>query len=235
MPKGITPQLKAGKKRQILNNRDRDFEMTRLWVVEKKTYEEIGQMYGLTYNGAYSAVKRVLNIIQEDLKEAIVVDVRQEFHEQLAFAKSLRTAARDYLANTEGQLELSPRADEVSVVYYDPSDTDDRGKPKKKTDTLNVLLEKISGVFDADKVTIKHMDMRKFALDAINTADTCIDKFAKLYGEYTKEKENPADISTLLRAYEAKLRDKGFPEDEIPAAVEEYRLDLDTQSLDTIA
>lgn len=52
---------------------------------------------------------------------------------------------------------------------------------------------------DADKVTIKHIDLRKFALDAINTTDTCIDKFAKLGGDYTKDKNNPADSLAIAR------------------------------------
>lgn len=47
---------------------------------------------------------------------------------------------------------------------------------------------------EADKVTIKHVDLRKFALDAINTTDTCIDKFAKLTGAYQQDKPNDRNV-----------------------------------------
>lgn len=49
------------------------------------------------------------------------------------------------------------------------------------------------------ELLVKSVDAndRKFAVDAIKVTDLCIDKFAKLSGEYTVDKQNPADLSTL--------------------------------------
>lgn len=153
-------------------------------------------------------------VIQQNLaKQAI--DVRAEFEEQLAFAKALREAAKEYLADPLDPLQLSviPRADEIEVVYYEASgvtveneetgETTRVGKPIKKSAKLSALLcdvEELRNI-DVDKVNIRHVDLRKFALDAINTTDTCIDKFAKLAGLYQQPQANDADLTKVVEAY----------------------------------
>jgi len=126
------------------------------------------------------------------------IDVVSEFTEQLAFAKRLRVAAEEYLSYAADPLKISlmPRADEIDVTYFDQSELNERGKPTKKTDSLASLLYEIEagGRYESDKISIKHVDIRKFALDAINVTDACIDKFAKLAGLYTQEKKNPEDV-----------------------------------------
>lgn len=142
-----------------------------------------------------------IGVLIQEKKIEQAIDVHAEFREQLVFAKELRVAARSYLSDPNDPLKLTiiPRADEIEVVYFDYQDKDDKGNPKKKTAYLNVLLASIEegATIEADKVQIKHVDLRKFALDAINTTDTCIDKFAKLGGEYKKEGVNPQDPETI--------------------------------------
>ncbi len=150
-------------------------------------------------------------IEQKKIKQAI--DVHEEFREQLEFAKQLRTAAREYLNNPDDPLKLIiiPRADEIDVVYFDYAEKDEKGNPKKKTANLHALLQRIEcdedTAFEPDKIQIKHIDLRKFALDAINTADTCIDKFAKLSGAYTQDKVNPDKTADVLLAFNDWLSD----------------------------
>lgn len=52
---------------------------------------------------------------------------------------------------------------------------------------------------DTTKVHIKHVDIRKFALDAINTIDTVLDKVARVQGVYQKDRDNQIDEITALR------------------------------------
>jgi hypothetical protein len=59
---------------------------------------------------------------------------------------------------------------------------------------------------------IKTADIRKLALDAINTTDTCIDKFAKLGGDYVKDKTNPKDIGDTADAIIQRLMERGWDE-----------------------
>lgn len=133
------------------------------------------------------------------------INVEREFKENLEFAKRLRTAAEEYLEHPTDPLKLAiiPRADEIDVVYFDYADIGKHG-PKKKTAKLSVLLATLSDEtdFKPDRVTIKHVDMRKFALDAIETTDICIDKFAKLAGAYRDKQPNPFSIENALKTYQ---------------------------------
>lgn len=142
---------------------------------------------------AENCLQFALGAVIEKQLEQQGIDVHKEFEEQLAFAKQLRIAAMEYLANPDDPLKLilTPRADEIEVVYFDHNDLF-MGMPKKKKAQLSILLESLTtdGGFQPDKYSIKHVDMRKFALDAITTADMCIDKFAKLAGKYANPEQN---------------------------------------------
>lgn len=133
------------------------------------------------------------------------IDVHAEFREQLAFAKQLRSAAQEYLSNANDpfKLAVTPKAHEIEVTYFDHNDMEMRGEimfPKKKIAQLNVILESVyaDGNLEPDKYKITTVDIRKFALDAINTTDTCIDKFAKLGGAYQQDRPNDAVVSKAI-------------------------------------
>ena len=176
--------------------------MLLLWLVEDMTYAEVGKEFGVSKQAVGVQIQKAIEERSEAFQQEIAVNVRKEFGEQLRFAKKLRRAAEEYLSSETDpmRLILLPRADEIEVVYYDFEDKTTKGEPKKKTATLHALLAKVEASnIEADKVNIKHVDMRKFALDAISVTDTCIDKFAKLGGEYMKEKPNPADPLVIAR------------------------------------
>lgn len=157
--------------------------------------------------------------IQAAIKEQRIeraIDVYEEFREQLTFAKELRLAAREYLSDANDPLKLSitPKAHEIEVTYFDHDDLEVDSKtgaehPKKKVAQLSIILESIfaAGSLEPDKYKITTIDIRKFALDAINTTDTCIDKFAKMGGKYTKEMENPQTPETVARAVLNAIKD----------------------------
>jgi hypothetical protein len=164
-----------------------------------------------------NCLKLEIGSIIKERKLENAINVHEEFREQLAFAKKLRAAAEEYLSSETDpmRLVLIPRADEIDVTYYDFADTTPKGEPKKKTATLHALMAKVENLnLEADKITIKHVDMRKFALDAINTADTCIDKFAKLGGDYSKDKENPITVDQIADTIASRLIDNGWTEAE---------------------
>ena len=173
-------------------------------------FRNISDSYGMSVS---SVSRHVSDHLKFKVKEVIennqvkrAIDVYDEFVEQLDFAKALRLAAREYLSNVNDPLRLSitPKAHEIEVTYFDHNDMEmvnDVMRPKKKTAQLSVILESIyaDAQMEPDKFSVKTIDIRKFALDAINTADTCIDKFAKMGGDYTQDKKNPADIKSIAR------------------------------------
>lgn len=172
---------------------------------------DIARQFNLSKDGVHRHIEACLELTigalikEKKVKQAI--NVYEEFLEQLEFAKELRIAAREYLSNPNDPLKLIiiPRADEIDVVYFDYAERDERGNPKKKTANLHALLQRIEcdegTAFEPDKVQIKHVDLRKFALDAINTADTCIDKFAKLGGAYQQDQKNKTDLERAKDHY----------------------------------
>ncbi len=177
-------------------------------------FRNISDNYGM----AISSVSRhVSDHLKLQIEAAVVegrikraVDVYEEFCEQLEFAKELRFAARNYLADVNDPLRLSitPKAHEIEVTYFDHNDMELIGfgdnaveRPKKKAAQLSVILESLrdGANMEPDKFKITTIDIRKFALDAINTTDACIDKFAKMGGDYTKERENPTTAAVFAK------------------------------------
>jgi hypothetical protein len=195
----------------------------------------------------YSVYRHAINCLTMDVQQFMregrlpsVINVREEFAEQLAFAKKLRVAAQDYLSDPADPLKviLLPRADEIEVVYYDNNDVTEgeNPKPKKKRTDLQTLLYMLQGPDDladdwakeaaaekildegdpdkvfrktweaakkyflrerqsidreADKVTIKHVDLRSFAIKSLEAADMALNRFAMMEGAYTDNRPNP--------------------------------------------
>ena len=174
-------------------------------ICNSQSYRKIAIELNLSESALNRHIDTCLNTDVNEIKNnhrvSQIIDVHAEFAEQLAFAKDLREAAKKWLVVAD-EIDLDPRSTEVQVVYLDLLDKDDKDKPKQKKESLSALLDHVDG----DKVRptysiIKTVDLRKFALDAINTADLCIDKFAKLFGLYQKDAFNERDIDTAIEAF----------------------------------
>ncbi len=154
-------------------------------------------------------------VIQKN-REKYAVDVIEELKEQIAFAKELRNAARRDLTNPDtGELDLSPRAEEIFVHYeakremeIDPENgKPTKGRRRKLIKTLQELLDLIEETSPGDyyareKITIRRgTDPRQFALNCIGVTDSVIDKFARMGGLYKADATNPNDVA--LQAAEA--------------------------------
>lgn len=196
-----------------------------------RPYRAIALNYKLGVQSMYRHVENCLGLsfaaVIEKKKEDAAIDVYKEFEEQLAFAKQLREAAREYLSDPIDPLRINiiPFSHEISISYFDHTDLTDGDfpKPKKKTAMLSNLLmavesigelikesggtvdderyHKILGsIIEIDRISIKHVDLRSFATDCIRTTDQCIDRFARLGGLYQKEAENKKDFENALSA-----------------------------------
>ncbi len=158
----------------------------------------------------------------------------EEIREQLKFAKDLQTAARLWLTDPEtGKLTLNPRADEVSIVYLDYADLNAQFEPKKKKALLQDIIDNIQSVnanFGAQTSIIKTTDLRNYALDTIKICDVVLDKFARVDGHYTKEKENPEEFTTLKSLIEKRAQEKGISYQlELKTYLEKYAVNVRTE------
>jgi len=157
------------------------------------------------------------------------VDHYREIGEQLAFAKELRIAAREYLSDPDtGLLNLIPRSSEISVIYEDYADISPKGNPKKKTDSLDILLERAKhGNIEPIRTIIKHVNIRSFALDSIRTTDVVLDKIFKLEGLYQKDRENDDAVSKLKLLIENRAQDKNVSyQEELKNFLDNYSDDV---------
>jgi len=193
-------------------------------VVEGGSFRGIARHFDTDDSSLMRHVSNCLEVeiraLIKEQKIAQAVNVYEEFQEQLAFAKNLRDTAKNYLSDPDDPFELfiGPQAHEIDITYYDFNDLEEVGsgenvtlKPKKKKAKLNVILAELAGRgIESSRVDVKTLDIRKFALDAISTADVCIDKFARMGGAYQKDKNNQADVSELIDGLVERLIAKGW-------------------------
>lgn len=178
-------------------------------ICNSDSYRNIGKQFNVGHVSVLRHVTVCLNFKYQTLVEenrvAQAVNVYEEFQEQLAYAKSLRETSKMYLSDPDDPfgLFIGPQAHEIDITYFDFNDLEEQEngkmKPKKKKAKLNTILAELAGQgIESSRVDIKTLDIRKYALDAISTADVCIDKFARMGGAYQKDRRNERDPAQLM-------------------------------------
>ncbi len=127
-------------------------------------------------------------------------DVANHLNLWLDEAAELYDAAKDVLL-VDGELNLNPRAWEISVVYEDHNDLiEGTNQPKLKTATLSKLLARIeSAGYEPKHSYIKAEDARKTIRECLSSAESLLDKHAKITGAYMKDKDNNTNELEDLR------------------------------------
>lgn len=145
---------------------------------------------------------RTTNAIKRTDKR--IVDVYLEFQKNLEFVGKLRDASEKWLQHPESDVfSIDPRGDEIDIVYFDYEDKDQSGNPKRKVACLQDVLAKLQGTrYESDAQFIKTVDLREYALKAVDRIETTLDKFAKMGGDYSKEKENPQTLAVFRTTIE---------------------------------
>lgn len=134
--------------------------------------------------------------IQAVIKEkriATAIDVYEEFAEILGDTKRVHKACVDWLTNpNSGEIDLTPRSYELDVTYYDLNDLTKNDEPKRKTATLQSLLERAESKLNISVALTesKTADTRKLVLDTAKQTESLIDKFGKLQGVYKSAEQN---------------------------------------------
>lgn len=153
--------------------------------------------------------------------EKKIVDVYEEFTQNLVFTKKMRDAAEEWLAdpNDENKFTLAPRSTEIDIVYYVMGENG----PKPVTESLQALLARLEqNGYDSPTPFVKTVDLRDHALKILDRVDTALDKFAKMGGAYQQDKKNESDVEAVAARAVARMREKGYTEDQIADAVREY-------------
>jgi len=213
-----TPRQKAPQGRKCVICTHPETERINMAIIDGVSFRTIAHQNGgfdknCVSRHAQNCLGIDIRVVAEKQKAKLAIDVYEEFAEQLEYVRSLREASKSYLSDPDDpfQLILAPQAHEIDVLYYDFNDCDEENRPKKKKAKLNTLLAELAGrAVEAYRVDTKGIDIRKFALDAISTADMCIDKFARMGGAYQKDKSNQSDAAELIEALVDRLIAKGW-------------------------
>jgi hypothetical protein len=110
------------------------------------------------------------------------------------------------------QLDLSPRAHEIMVTYYDHNELTMSGKPKKKKALLSDILDHLATTGRQTYVVSPNTaDQRKLYLDAFRTLTDRLEQLGKHYGHW---KQAPvvaasAEADSLKRAIALRAEQKG--------------------------
>lgn len=118
--------------------------------------------------------------------------------------------------NNPDEYTFDPRSHELSVVYLDKNDCDEKGNPKRKKTNLQRLLD-MATIPDRpiDWASDQTVDVWAHSLKTIREWNDLIDRWAKLNGLYQKERANEAD-EEAKRAAEIKwLRSQNYDDEAI--------------------
>lgn len=102
------------------------------------------------------------------------------------------------------QLELLKADIERIFDKYDDEDSE-----PLKEDVNELLRIYHTDYIEPTRTEIKHVDIRQFALNAISTVDTVLDKVAKVEGLYQKDKENEDELTKLKQRIEKVAEQEG--------------------------
>jgi phage terminase small subunit len=157
-------------------------------------------------------------------REKRLINVYEQFEESLEFCLKLKRACERWLKDHEAdgdEFTIEPRASEVKIIWTERID----GKPQQKTEQLDILLARLEeeGDIPFPAPYIKTTDLREFALKTIDRIDMTLDKFAKMGGDYTKEKANPADsLSTAKKVVQELMAQGKTPQEAARFAAGRY-------------
>jgi len=156
-----------------------------------------------TKNCLNTGVSQLIQTGRAKQAEGYLVNVAKEHHDNLEFVKQLRDAARAWLEDPDhaDQLTLDPRAEEVRVVYYTRNPDPCIAEIQRHSASLQELLDRLTengdktNVHRINTVKFKRIDMRLYALRAVDACNPILAEYAKILGLYKQDAPNPNDLA----------------------------------------
>jgi hypothetical protein len=154
-----------------------------------------------TKNCLNTGVSQLIQTGRAKQAEGYLVNVAKEHHDNLEFVKQLRDAARAWLEDPDhaDQLTLDPRAEEVRVVYYTRNPDPCIAEIQRHSASLQELLDRLTengdktNVHRINTVKFKRIDMRLYALRAVDACNPILAEYAKILGLYKQDAPNPQE------------------------------------------
>lgn len=156
-----------------------------------------------------TCIPRQLQILSASREERGALAVEREIATSFARINKLLDGCHAWLLDPDGSgnYTLEPRSREVSVVYEDKQDRDERGKPRRKKATLQDLLNRVEsdGEISVQYTESKHADPRELILKTAAEIRQTLEFYAKLHGLFQKERSNVYDEEVKRRWVQDKI------------------------------
>jgi len=159
--------------------------------------------YGNVFSAATLAshrkecIKHMLIAAEAAIRVDRGIDVKALIFENNSIYQRAKRACVRWLTSVDDpeEFDLDPRSTEIEVVYLDPSDLNEKGKPTRKKAPLQELINRV--VFGTDYEVKSHydksVDVRRYVLDVLSGERDDLEFYAKLMGLLQKERENEGD------------------------------------------
>lgn len=209
-----------------------DVDKINTLIAEGKSFRDIAGQFELSKSSVSRHAEDCLDVeVARLIKEQKIekaIDYYQKRAEYVVRSERLLRACDEWLSdpNDSGRINLSPRSDELTVIYLDHNDLF-MGQPQRKKAVLSHLLEDLfqqKGV-QSVRVINSQMDNRKLFLDTMKDLNTKLDAIAKTEGLYQKEQEHADDkqLNYIKQMVQQKADEKGISfEKELKNYLEHY-------------
>jgi hypothetical protein len=158
-----------------------------------------------------------------DRRERAVV-VETELNRASRHLNKLLDACDDWLTDPDdpSRYTLEARANELTVVYDDWNDVNDKGQPRRKRESLSNLLKTLwkGSKVSALTITSKSADPRDLIVKTAGEIKGQLELFARLQGLFQRDRANESDrihdreVAAAVKAEVAKMVEEGYsPED----------------------
>lgn len=183
-------------------------------IAEGVSFRNISQRYGMDIASisrhADQHLKIDLHSVVEQKRQSDAFDFHETLKTLLMKTNKMFVAVDEWLVDPENpdRYDISPRDDEIVVLYLDNSDLTKQGEPKRKKDTLRNLLKRYEAASGNDAIAVQSlaMDNRKLLLETAKLFADRLDQYVKYFPP--KEDENKM-IQKLFIEYIKPIEDGG--------------------------
>jgi hypothetical protein len=203
-------------------------------IARGESYRSIAKQFGISDASITRHVQKCIPLILEELRASQnhkrAINVEDEISRAFSRLNKLLDACDVWLTDPDDPAlySLDARANELSIIYEDGNDLTPKGNPKRKRDTLSVLLRQLEdGGLETLSVTSKHADPRELIVKTAGEIKGQLELFARLQGLFQRDRANESDrehekaMITAVNGEVKRLVNAGWSEEDAKAIVHE--------------
>lgn len=178
-----------------------------------KPYRGIARQHGVSDDAITRHVKTCIPAALEALRQSQKTEsglvVEEEVQRVFRRLNKLIDACDEWLTDPDdsSKYTLEPRDNEIDVTFFDPTDCDSEGRPKRKRTKLRELVARVEGEqYEVLLIESKHADPRELVVKTAAQIANQLELYGKFRGLFQKPRENDKDIERREKEAEENRR-----------------------------